>query len=594
VSLFGKVLVANRGEIAVRIFRTLRELEIGTVAIYSEADRGSLHAASADEAFLVGPGPPAESYLHQERILAVAERAGAEAIHPGYGFLAENASFARAVENAGLVWIGPPPEAIELMGSKVAAREHMANAGVPIIPGTTEPVETAHEVVRLGDEYGWPIAIKASAGGGGKGLKVVPGFEEAERALAAARREGESYFSDPTVYVEKFIKDPRHVEVQVLADGHGNVVHLGERDCTIQRRHQKIIEETPSPAVSPELRERIGRIAVDAASAVDYRSAGTIEGLLDKEGSYWFLEMNTRIQVEHTITELVTGVDLVREQVLIAAGEPTSVRQDELRFGGHAIECRINAEDAANGFLPSPGVITAYREPAGPGVRIDSGVIEGSEVVGLYDPLVAKVCVWDVDRERARLRMLRALDELVVEGVTTLAGFHKALLRHPCFVEATTCHGLVESEELAQKAQQLSHQATSVARPPDGRLRERLVELELDGRRYDVKLLQPEPPHAELARRRRERAVGGAPHAAAKEAVVSPMQGTVLAVEVAEGDEVRAGQVICIVEAMKMENEIKAHRHGTVGELSVAAGAQVATGQVICVVTQAGNDAEPL
>ena len=594
MSLFGKVLVANRGEIAVRVFRTLRELEIGTVAIYSEADRGSLHAASSDEAFLVGPGPPAESYLHQERILAVAERAGVEAIHPGYGFLAENASFARAVENAGLVWIGPPPEAIELMGSKVAARERMANAGVPIIPGTTEPVETADEVVRLGDEYGWPIAIKASAGGGGKGLKVVPGPEEAERSLAAARREGESYFSDPAVYMERFIEDPRHVEVQVLADGHGNVVHLGERDCTIQRRHQKIVEETPSPAVSLDLRERIGRIAVDAASAVGYRSAGTIEGLLDKEGNYWFLEMNTRIQVEHTITELVTGVDLVREQVLIAAGEPTSVRQEELRFSGHAIECRINAEDAANGFLPSPGVITAYREPAGPGVRVDSGVIEGSEVVGLYDPLVAKVCVWDVDRERARLRMLRALDELVVEGVTTLAGFHKALLRHPCFVEATTCHGLVESEELAQKAQQLSHQATNVARPPDGRLRERFVELELDGRRYDVKLLQPEPPHAELARRRRERAGGGAHHGAAKEAVVSPMQGTVLAVEVAEGDEVQAGQVICIVEAMKMENEIRAHRHGTVGELSVAAGAQVATGQVICVVTQAGNDAEPL
>jgi acetyl-CoA/propionyl-CoA carboxylase biotin carboxyl carrier protein len=587
-------MVANRGEIAIRIFRTLRELEIGSVAIYSEADRGSLHAASADEAFLVGPGPPAESYLHQERILAVAERAGAEAIHPGYGFLAENASFARAVGDAGLVWIGPPPEAIELMGSKVAARERMASAGVPIIPGTTESVETADEVVRLGDEYGWPIAIKASAGGGGKGLKVVPGPEEAERALAAARREGESYFSDPTVYVEKFIEDPRHVEVQVLADGHGNVVHLGERDCTIQRRHQKIVEETPSPAVSPDLRARIGGVAVDAAKAVGYRSAGTVEGLLDREGNYWFLEMNTRIQVEHTITELVTGVDLVREQVLIAAGEPTSVRQDELRFSGHAIECRINAEDPANGFLPSPGMITAYREPAGPGVRVDSGVIEGSEVVGLYDPLVAKVCVWDVDRERARLRMLRALDELVVEGVTTLAGFHKALLRHPCFVEATTCHGLVESEELAQKAQKLSHQATNVARPPDGRLRERLLELELDGRRYGVKLLQREPPHADLARRRRERAGGGAHHGAAKEAVVSPMQGTVLAVEVSEGDEVQAGQVICIVEAMKMENEIRAHRHGTVGELSVAAGAQVATGQVICVVTQAGNDAEPL
>jgi acetyl-CoA/propionyl-CoA carboxylase, biotin carboxylase, biotin carboxyl carrier protein len=594
VSLFGKVLVANRGEIAVRIFRTLRELEIGTVAIYSEADRGSLHAASADEAFLVGPGPPAESYLHQERILAVAKRAGAAAIHPGYGFLAENGSFARAVEDAGLVWIGPPPEAIELMGSKVAARERMASAGVPIVPGTTEPVDATDEVIRFGEEYGWPIAIKASAGGGGKGLKVVPGPEEAERALAAARREGESYFSDPTVYVEKFIEDPRHVEVQVLADGHGNVVHLGERDCTIQRRHQKIVEETPSPAVSLDLRERIGRVAVDAARAVGYRSAGTIEGLLDRDGNYWFLEMNTRIQVEHTITELVTGVDLVREQMLVAAGEPTSVRQDELRISGHAIECRINAEDPANGFLPSPGVITAYREPAGPGVRVDSGVIEGSEVVGLYDPLLAKVCVWDVDRERARLRMLRALDELVIEGVTTLRGFHKALLRHPCFVEATTCHGLVESEELAEKAQELSHQTTNVARPPDGRLRERLVELELDGRRYGVKLLQPEPPHAELARRRRERAGGGAHHGAAKEAVVSPMQGTVLAVEVAEGDEVRAGQVICIVEAMKMENEIRAHRHGTVGELSVAAGAQVATGQVICVVTQAGNDAAPL
>jgi acetyl-CoA/propionyl-CoA carboxylase biotin carboxyl carrier protein len=592
VSLFGKVMVANRGEIAIRVFRTLRELGIGTVAIYSEADRGSLHAARADEAYLVGPGAPAESYLHQERILAAAKRAGVEAIHPGYGFLAENASFARAVEDAGLVWIGPPAEAMELMGSKIAARERMASANVPIIPGTTAPVETADEVIRLGEEYGWPIAIKASAGGGGKGLKVVAGPEEAERAFAAARREGESYFSDATVYVEKFIEDPRHVEVQVLADEHGNVVHLGERDCTIQRRHQKIVEETPSPAVSVDLRERIGRIAVDAARAVGYRSAGTIEGLLGRDGNYWFLEMNTRIQVEHTITELVTGVDLVREQVLIAAGEPTSVRQDELRFSGHAIECRINAEDPANGFLPSPGVITAYREPAGPGVRMDSGVIEGSEVVGLYDPLVAKLCVWDVDRERARLRMLRALDELVVEGVTTLAGFHKALLRHPCFIEATTCHGVVESEELAEKAQELSHQATSVTRPPDGRLRERLVEL--DGRRYGIKLLQPEPPHAELARRRRERAGGGAHHTAAKEAVVSPMQGTVLAVEVADGDEVRAGQVICIVEAMKMENEIRAHRRGTIVELSVAAGEPVATGQIICVVTQEGDEAEPL
>jgi acetyl-CoA/propionyl-CoA carboxylase biotin carboxyl carrier protein len=589
VPLFGKVLVANRGEIAIRVFRTLRELEIGTVAVYSEADRGSLHVALADEAYLIGPGPPSESYLHQERILDAARRAGAEAVHPGYGFLAENAFFAGAVVAAGLVWIGPPPEAIELMGSKVAARELMERSGVPIIPGTTAPVETVEEVVRLGEDYGWPLAIKASAGGGGKGLKVVGGPEEAERALAAARREGESYFSDATVYVEKFIEDPRHVEVQVLADGHGNVVHLGERDCTIQRRHQKIVEETPSPAVTPDLRDRIGRVAVDAARAVGYRSAGTIEGLLDTGGNYFFLEMNTRIQVEHTITELVTGVDLVREQVLIAAGEPTSVRQEEVRFSGHAIECRINAEDASNGFLPSPGVITAYREPSGPGVRVDSGVTEGSEVVGIYDPLIAKLCVWDADRERARLRMLRALDEMVVEGVSSLVGFHKALLRHPCFVEGTTCAGVVESEELAKEAEQLSHKATTVARPADGRLRERLLEVELDGRRYEVKLLQPEPPHAELARRRRDRSAGGGYHGAAKEAVVSPMQGTVLAVEVAEGHEVREGQVICVVEAMKMENEITAHRQGRVSQLTVAAGEPVSTGQVICVVVQEGE-----
>jgi acetyl-CoA/propionyl-CoA/long-chain acyl-CoA carboxylase, biotin carboxylase, biotin carboxyl carrier protein len=593
VPLFTKILVANRGEIAVRVFRTLRELGVGTVAVYSEADRGSLHAALADEAYLIGPGPPAESYLHQERILEAARRAGAEGIHPGYGFLAENASFARAVSESGLVWIGPPPEAIELMGSKIAARELMERAGVPIIPGTTEPVETVAEVVRLGDEYGWPLAIKASAGGGGKGLKVVTGADEAERAFAAARREGESYFSDATVYVEKFIEDPRHVEVQVLADEHGNVVHLGERDCTIQRRHQKLVEETPSPAVTPALRERIGRIAVEAARAVGYRSAGTIEGLLDREGNYWFLEMNTRIQVEHTITELVTGVDLVREQVSIAAGATTSVSQEDLRFSGHAIECRINAEDPGNGFLPSPGVITAYREPSGPGVRIDSGVSEGSEVVGLYDPLIAKLCVWDVDREHARARMLRALDELVVEGVSTLVGFHKALLRHPCFVDGTTCAGIVESKELAEDSARLSHETTRIARTSDGRLRESLVEVELDGRRYQVKLLRPEPPHAELARRRKERAGGGGAYAAAKEAVVSPMQGTVLAVEVAEGAEVRAGQVICVLEAMKMENEITAHRRGRVSDLSVSPGEPVKTGQVICVVMQEGEAEEP-
>jgi acetyl-CoA/propionyl-CoA carboxylase biotin carboxyl carrier protein len=585
---FRKVLVANRGEIAIRIFRALRELGSEAVAVYSEADRRALHVQLADEAFLVGPGPAAESYLVQERIVETALRAGAEAIHPGYGFLAENAAFARAVTDAGLVWIGPPAEAIEAMGSKIASRELMRAAGVPIVPGTTEAVGSAARVIELGDEYGWPIAIKAAAGGGGKGLKVVRTADEAERALSSAQREGEAYFSDPTVYVERYIEDPRHVEVQVLADGHGTVLHLGERDCTIQRRHQKLIEETPSPAVGPELRERIGRIAVDAARAVSYRSAGTIEGLLDRDGSYYFLEMNTRIQVEHTVTEMATGIDLVREQVLIAAGEPVSFAQDDVHVRGHAIECRINAEDPANGFLPSPGVVTRYREPAGPGVRVDSGVAEGSEIVPLYDPLVAKLVVWDRDRESARERMLRALAEYEIEGVTTLVGFHRALLSHPCFVDGETCHGLVESELIARRAAELAPRPSPAPDTAPGRTHGRVVAAEVDGRRFEVTLAVPEAPFAELARRRRERAARGNTGGAGREAVVSPMQGTVLSVEVEDGDEVTEGQVICVVEAMKMENEIAVHRTGIVSALSVAAGEPVKTGQVICVVSRNG------
>jgi acetyl-CoA/propionyl-CoA carboxylase, biotin carboxylase, biotin carboxyl carrier protein len=583
--VFSKVLVANRGEIAVRVFRTLRELGIGTVAVYSEVDRGSLHVQVADEAFLVGPGPAAQSYLDQARLLEVAREAGAAAVHPGYGFLAENAGFARAVEAAGLTWIGPPAEAIDVMGSKTAARERMAAAGVPVVPGTTEPVTSAAEVLRLGDELGWPLAIKAAAGGGGKGLKVVGSPDEAERAFESAQREGQAYFSDPTVYVERYLVDPRHVEVQVLADGHGNVIHLGERDCTIQRRHQKLVEETPSPAVDEELRARIGEIAVEAARAVGYRSAGTIEGLLSQEGEYFFLEMNTRIQVEHTVTEVVTGLDLIREQVLIAAGEPLSLRQEDVLLVGHALECRINAEDPSNGFLPSPGRITSYREPGGPGVRVDSGVVAGSQIPDLYDPLVAKLIVHGVDRDHARRRMLRALGEYEIGGITTLLGFHQALLEHPCFVAGETCHGVVESAELAERAEQFSQ--ASVAAPLDGApTRSRRLSLELDGRRYEVEALVPEPPYAELARKRRERTAGGA-HTGAKDAVVTPMQGTVLAVEVAEGDEVAAGQVICVVEAMKMENEITAHSAGRVTELSVEPGQAVSSGQTICLVVDA-------
>jgi acetyl-CoA/propionyl-CoA carboxylase biotin carboxyl carrier protein len=581
---FPKVLVANRGEIAVRIVRTLRELGIGTVGAYSEADRTALHVQAADEAWAI------DSYLGQEELIETAQRAGAAAIHPGYGFLAENAGFARAVETAGLTWIGPPPEAIEAMGSKTEARERMRSAGVPIIPGTTDPVESAEEVRRLGDELGWPVAIKASAGGGGKGFRVVREDDDVERSFETARREGEAYFADPTVYVEKYLEDPRHVEVQVLADAHGNVIHLGERDCTIQRRHQKLVEETPSPAVDATLRERIGAIAVEAARAVGYRSAGTIEGLLDRDGNYWFMEMNTRIQVEHTVTEVVTGLDLVREQVLIAAGEPLSLRQEDVRLTGHAIECRINAEDVSAGFRPAPGRISGYREPGGPGVRVDSGVVDGSEVSPLYDPMFAKLIVHGVDREHARNRMLRALDEYEVGGITTLLGFHRALLRHPCFVAGATCHGIVESELLAKEAEERSNKAATLARSvTNGRLREQVTAVELDGRRFDVKLLVPEPPWVELAARRRDRAASRG-HGGGRDAIVSPMQGTVLSVAVAEGDSVSAGQVICIVEAMKMENEVHALREGVVAELTVAAGEPVSTGQVICVLAPEADD----
>ena len=553
---FAKVLVANRGEIAIRIFRSLRELGIGSVAVYSEADRDALHVRVADEAHLVGPGPAAESYLVVERLLEAAARSGAEAVHPGYGFLAENAGFARA-----------------------AVFE-------PIIPGTTEPVAEAEEVVRLGEEIGYPLIIKAAAGGGGKGMKLVHDASEAERAFESARREGEKFFADGRVYVERYLEDPRHVEVQVLADGHGNVIHLGERDCTIQRRHQKLVEETPSPAVDEELRARIGGIAVDAARAAGYRSAGTIEGLLTADGSYYFMEMNTRIQVEHTITEEVTGVDLVREQVLIAAGAELSLRQEDVVLRGHAIECRINAEDVASGFLPAPGRITVYEEPTGPGIRVDSGVTAGSEITGLYDPMVAKLIVRGSDREHARRRMLRALEDFRIGGPPTLVGFHRALLEHPCFIAGETCDGIVESAELAARAAELgggeivakSHEVSGA-----GRLRPRVRAVEVGGRRYEVTLLEPEPPWAELARRRRGRVRAGGDGAGGA-ALVSPMQGTVLKLEVADGDAVVQGQVVAVVEAMKMENEIAAHRDGVISGLAVAAGDGVSSGQTICLV----------
>ncbi len=435
--MFEKVLVANRGEIAVRVIRTLKEMGIGSVAVYSEADRETTHVRIADEAYLLGPPTPAESYLNIPKIIEVAKEAGAEAVHPGYGFLAENATFAMALDDADLTFIGPPAAAIEAMGSKTKAREIMQKAGVPIVPGSTEPSPDVDAARKTAEEIGYPVACKAAGGGGGKGFRVAMSEDELEEAFEGAAREGEKFFSDDRVYLERYLEDPRHVEVQVLADSHGNVIHLGERDCSIQRRHQKLIEEAPGPLVDEEMRERIGKIATDAAAAVDYRGAGTIEGMQVGD-EYFFLEMNTRVQVEHCVTEMVTGIDIVREQVRVAAGEELSIAQDDVRLNGHAIECRINAEAAHKNFAPAPGPIESYIEPSGPGVRVDSGLEAGSEVTPLYDPMVAKLITWDVDRESATRRMLRALDEYRIEPLTTLIPFHKAVMASEEWAEAST------------------------------------------------------------------------------------------------------------------------------------------------------------
>jgi acetyl-CoA/propionyl-CoA/long-chain acyl-CoA carboxylase, biotin carboxylase, biotin carboxyl carrier protein len=578
--VFTKVLVANRGEIAIRVFRTLREMGIASVAVYSEADRDTPFVGHADEAYLIGPGPSPQSYLRGDVIVDVARRAGAEAVHPGFGFLAENPDFARACTDAGLVFIGPPPEAMEAMASKTSAREAMAAAGVPIVPGGTDPVETVQEARLIAAEIGYPVAIKAAAGGGGKGIRVVRAEAELEDALAASRREGKTYFADDTVYLERYLDDPRHVEVQVLADAHGNVIHLGERDCSIQRRHQKLIEETPSPAVSPELRERIGAIAVNAARAVGYTGAGTIEGLLAQDGSWYFLEMNTRLQVEHTVTEMVTGLDLVREQVWIAAGRPLGWTQDDVRLYGHAIQCRINAEDAAAGFVPTPGRITTYREPSGPGVRVDSGVEAGTDVSGLYDPMFAKLIVWDEDRELATRRMARALDEYEIGGITTLLPLHRAVMRHPEFAAGGTLREYVEGGGFARE-----YEVPGTGYSPNGVVPQTEVRrhvAEVDGKRFEVTVEVPE--HAGRARLRARRAALAARAAERHgevDVVRSPMQGTVLRVGVGAGDRVEAGQVLVVVEAMKMENEIVAHHAGEVDAVEVAEGDAVASGQAL-------------
>jgi acetyl-CoA/propionyl-CoA carboxylase biotin carboxyl carrier protein len=612
--MFSKVLVANRGEIAVRIVRALDELGVASVAVYSELDRDAPHVARAGESYNLGDGAAAENYLSVEKILDVARRSGAEAIHPGYGFLAENAPFAQACEDAGIVFIGPPASAIEAMGSKTRARELMQAAGVPIVPGTTQPVATVADALRIAKEQiGFPVAVKAAGGGGGKGFRVALTEDELEGAFEGSSREGEKFFSDPTVYLERYLHDPRHVEVQILADRHGNVIHLGERDCSIQRRHQKVIEESPAPewVVDPQMRERIGQIGVNAAKAVDYVGAGTIEGLFTTgegtaaEPEYFFLEMNTRVQVEHCVTEMTTGIDIVKQGIRAAAGEELSYAQADVELRGHAIECRINAEDASKNFAPAPGKIGVYREPSGPGVRVDSGVEEGGEVSPMYDPMVAKLIVWDADREQATKRMLRALSEFEIGGLKTLIPFHQALLATEQWARGETCRDLLEDKKWLK--------TLAFPAPPapldDGEEHAEKVEqayaVEVSGKRFDVRVIGPPftggggsgaatmngsgaaaartaPKRGTDRRSASKSSSGGGP-----DTLPSPLQGNMWKVLVKQGDEVQEGQLLCIIEAMKMENEITAHKSGKIVELPITEGAPIQAGAPIATIVSA-------
>ncbi len=588
-AMFDTVLIANRGEIALRIMRACKELGLRTIAVYSEADRAAPHVAYADEAFLLGPPPAAQSYLDGERIIAAAQAAGAGAIHPGYGFLAENAGFARACVAAGLVFVGPPAEAMERMGGKTAARREASAAGVPVVPGTLQPVESPDELRALGQQFGYPLAIKA-VGGGGRGLRVVGGLDDAEAAFESARREADSAFKNPQLYVEKYLDDPRHIEIQVLADAHGNVIHLGERDCSIQRRHQKLIEECPSSVLTPQLRATMGAAAVVLAQSVGYVGAGTLEFLF-QDDQFYFLEMNTRIQVEHTVTEMVTGIDLVRAQLRIARGEQLWITQEQVTWRGHAIECRINAEDPAAGFRPALGTLSEYVEPTGYGVRVDSGVQMGYTIPQYYDSLIAKLITWGADRDEALARMRRALADYRITGVATTIPFHQLALAHPAFVDGAATVNFIPrylGEQLLALA--ATTQAPS-SRNGEPAISEsiRTFTVEVNGRRFDVRVAEDgadslQKP-ANGTPRAPRRSAAGAHRASSVNGVVSPIQGAVLAVRAEPGQVVEAGQVLFIIEAMKMENEVIAPHAGTLAEVHAALGQVIEAGMVLATYT---------
>jgi acetyl-CoA/propionyl-CoA carboxylase biotin carboxyl carrier protein len=591
--VFSKVLIANRGEIAVRVIRACQELGITTVAVYSDLDRDALHVRLADEAYSLGGQTAAESYLNTEAILAIIERSGAEAVHPGYGFFSENTDFARAITDRGVVFIGPPPEAIEVMGDKVSSRKAAESAGVAGVPGTTEFLTSADEVVAFGETNGWPVAIKAAFGGGGRGMRVVKSAAEAAEAFDSARSEALKGFGRDECYVERYLTWPRHIEMQIIGDKHGEVVWVGERDCSAQRRHQKLIEESPAPAFPDDIRRAMGEAAVRIAKATGYYNAGTVE-FLYQDGEFYFLEMNTRLQVEHPVTEAVTGIDLVAEQLRVAAGEHLSFSQDDIERRGHAIEVRVNAEDPAGGkFLPSPGRITELVPPQGFGVRWDGGYESGDEVSQFYDNLIGKLIVWGKDRPTAIARCLRALREFRVAGVATTIPAAIAILEHPDFANAE------HSTKWVEERLDLSHvsAAPSPGPTPDSEEKVRRdIDVEVNGRRFKVSVWAPpgsaapmpgaasgaRPPAAKP--RRSGAGAGVGVGLGGSGAVTVPMQGTIVKILVEVGDTVEAGQPVCVLEAMKMENQITADKAGTVKEVKVAAGDSVGSGDVVMVI----------
>ncbi|MGH8945958.1 MAG: acetyl/propionyl/methylcrotonyl-CoA carboxylase subunit alpha [Acidimicrobiia bacterium] len=571
------LLVANRGEIAVRVIRTAREMGLRTIAIYSELDRDSLHVDLADEAWNVGPAPAAESYLNQKAILGIAAEAKAEAVHPGYGFLSENGGFARAVEKAGLVWVGPPATAIEAMGDKITSRRNAEEHGVPTVPGSTDPVDTVDQVKELATEYGYPVAIKAAHGGGGKGLRVTWDADDVAEAFEGARREADAYFGNPEVYVERYLEKPRHVEAQILFDSHGNGMFIGERDCSVQRRHQKLIEETPSPGFGDRQRKALAKAALAAAKSCDYVNAGTVEFLVDQGGEFYFLEMNTRLQVEHTVTEMVTGIDLVEWQLRVADGEQLDIGPLEPK--GHAIEFRINAEDPYNNFLPSPGQIVEWQEPAGPGVRVDSWVRPGTTITQYYDNLMAKLVVWAPDRQSAVARGKRALSEFEVSGVSTTIPAHLAVLDHDDFVQGK--HHTKWMEETIPLADHDPEFAPAL--PAEEAMAKKDITVEVGGKRFRVTYWAPEPGTGGL-RRRAPKLTRSGPAAVSDGVVTAPMQGTIVKVQARAGQPITAGEPICVLEAMKMENEVVAPNDGEVVDLRVEPGDTVTAGQVIAII----------